>query len=230
MNKVFGILVLVLTVLMSSNLVSAADDMVYSSESTIAFKGACVYNGSYCSSSTMCNISAFYPNGAIYINNQPTTNQVTFYNRTLPQTFTLGQYSAKLVCYDPVAGFSGVEDFVFTVTSTGGTSGGNMTIFILLIAVAVIVFVMSFFMHNEYIGALSGFLLASAGMYLLIYGIGIETNLYTRGVGYVLIGLGIIIIMISTWEKVTSGDGYAIGSTKEDENDVFNYKQEKEAD
>lgn len=210
------------------NTVSAADGLVYPYSSQIQFKGGCTYNGTYCSSTTSCNITAFYPNGAVYVNNIPTTNQLTYFNATLPQVSTLGEYSAKLVCYDPIAGFSGTEEFTFKVTSTGGTQGGNLTIFLLLIGVSVIVFIISLVIKNEYVGALSAFLLTCSGLYLAIYGIGIEYNLYTKATGFILIGIGVVLIIMTAYTNITKGDGFATVSSKDnsDDNDIFNYKQE----
>jgi hypothetical protein len=208
--------------------VSAADGLIYTANTPIDFKGGCSYNGTYCSNSAQCNITAFYPQGGVYVNNLPTTNQISFYNATLPITNTLGEYSAKLVCYDN--GFSGTESFTFKVTSTGTTSGGNMTIFILLLVCALIVFVMSLLIANTYVGALSGFLLTGAGLYFTIYGIGIEANLYTNMLGFCIIGLGSVILIISTFKSVwgESNDGFSMSSDDNNDGSKFSHDSEPE--
>lgn len=216
--------------ILSFQSVAAADGLIYQSGEPIDFRGGCVVNGTYCSTTTSCNITAFFPGGAVYVNNLPTTNQRTFYNRTLPEVSVLGEYSAKLVCYDPVAGYAGTEDFTFKLTSTGTTGNGNLTIFILLISCSIIIFIVSLIIHNEYVGAISAFLLIAAGLYFTIYGIGIEANLYTNAIGFSMIGLGAVLLMICAYRVVTDGDGFNIGNkaTPSDDNDIFNFKQEED--
>jgi len=142
----------------------------------------------------------------------------------------LGEYSAKLVCYDPVAGYSGTEDFTFLLTSTGTAWSGNLTIFILLITCAIIVFIISLVIANEYVGAISAFLLIAAGLYFTIYGIGVEANLYTNAIGFSIIGLGAILLMICAYRVVADGDGFKVSKKADisDDNDIFNFKQEED--
>lgn len=193
--------------------------LTYQSGRPIDFRGDCNTNGTYCSPSTSCNLTAFYPGGAVYVDNVPTTNQISFYNRTLPAVNVLGLYSARWMCYDPVAGYAGENAYTFMVTSTGTAGGGNMIIFLLLLGVAVIVFGFSIFLKNEYVGAIASFLLLCSGLYFTIYGIGIEANLYTNAIGFVLIGVGAVLLIFCSYRAITAGEGFSMGA-KEKELDL----------
>jgi hypothetical protein len=220
---------ILLALLVATGSVIAAEDGLLYTSGIINFQGGCVWNGTACPSTTVCNLTAFYPGGGTFVNNLPTTNQLTFYNATLPSTNRLGIYQAKLVCFEPTIG-GGTQDFTFQVTSTGTTSGGNMTIFILLLVCALIVFVMSLLIANTYVGALSGFLLTGAGLYFTIYGIGIEANLYTNMLGFCIIGLGSVILIISTFKSVwgESNDGFSMSSDDNNDGSKFSHDSEPE--
>jgi hypothetical protein len=212
------------------SLVSAAD--IYTANVPIDFKSGCNYNQTFCPPTTVCNVTAFYPDGGLFVENQPMTNKFSFYNKTLPITNTLGTYSGRIVCFDSVSQFSGVQDFEFQVTTTGNTGGGNMTIFILLLAVASIILIISLVLSNIYMGFLSGIVYILGGLYINIYSIGIERNMFSTGVGMAIIGLGSIIFIMCAYKGITSEEGFNIGGNKEqgDSDDIYKYEQEADND
>lgn len=77
-----------------------AEDYVYKQNSVIDFKISCYNNGAYCSDTAECNLTLYYPNLSVMINNQLMTNQVNFHNYTLPDTSILGTYTSSVVCVD----------------------------------------------------------------------------------------------------------------------------------
>ena len=62
----------------------------------------CIINGSYCSSTAICNLTVLYPNSTILINNKLMQNQISFYNYTLPNTAFIGNYLCSTTCCDGV--------------------------------------------------------------------------------------------------------------------------------
>lgn len=232
MNKY--ILALITLIFMSTLAMAVEDGLIYKAGLPIEMKTSCIMNGTYCSGVTVCNITAVYPQtGEMYVNNQQLQNQISFYNLTLPYTNVLGEYSAKVVCYDPGSSLSGSQDFTFKVTTTGSTSNGSMTIFIFILAVSVVVLIISLLLSNVYLGFLSGIAFILSGLYNNIYGIGIEQNIYTIGIGMVIIALGTTILLMCGYNAMDGDLSFKIGGKKEggfDENDTYNYTQEKEAD
>jgi hypothetical protein len=228
------ILIVLSLILMSGLAIAAEDGLIYKAGNPIEMKTSCIINGSYCSPTTVCNITIVYPQtGDIYINNKQLQNQISFYNLTLPYTNQLGEYNAKVVCFDPTVAISGTQDFTFKVTTTGTTSNGNMTIFIFALAVAVIILIISLLLANIYLGFLSGITFTLSGLYNNIYGIGIENNVYTIGLGMVIMAVGATIMLMCGYNAMKEDNGFRLGGNANDgfdENDTFNYTQEKEAD
>ena len=221
--------------LLATSFVVAVDDTsTYLANTPIDFKSSCLYNGTYCSNVAVCNITLTYPQGGIYANNLQLQNQVSFYNRTLPATNYLGFYSGNIVCYDSVAGYSGSIPVSFQVTSTGNTQAGNLTIFLLLLGVSIVVLIISLLLSNIYVGFLGGISFILSGMYNNIYGIGIEQNMYTTGIGMLVIGVGVVIFIMCGYQAMNSNGeaGFSIGRKDDggDDNDIYNFTQEKEVD
>ena len=66
----------------------------------IDLKVQCIINGTFCSSNGLCNLTISYPNASLLINNQKMTNQISFYNYTLPTLTSFGVYSCSATCCD----------------------------------------------------------------------------------------------------------------------------------
>jgi hypothetical protein len=109
-NKLF-ILTLVI-IIISVSLTSA---QTFKQDSVIDIITSCTNNGSYCSVG-LCNITLFYPNNSIYLNNQEMTNQYSFFNYTIT-TNTLGSYSCNALCCD--GAYCNINNCDFIITPSG---------------------------------------------------------------------------------------------------------------
>ncbi len=106
-------------ILLVMPMVVAEPELRYQFNTDISINRPCFNNGSYCSPNSICNLTAFYPNGEILINNVEMTNQFSFYNVSLDKSVvnTLGIYSASSTCRDNTV--DGGDTFEFEVTADG---------------------------------------------------------------------------------------------------------------
>ena len=101
-------------------------------------KTSCINNGSYCAVG-LCNITLFYPNNSIYLNNQEMTNQYSFFNYTIT-TETLGNYNCNALCCDGVYCNINKCDFIITPSGTELTTPQSILYSVGLILSLVIFF------------------------------------------------------------------------------------------
>lgn len=228
-NKLILMLLFLVVSIVSMSNVSAGDDtLIFTAGDAIELKGGCIYNGTYCSSAARCNVTAFYPNGTIYINNYPMTNQINYYNASLNITYTLGTYNANLFCYDSANGYSGTQPFTFDVTTTGNNMNISLWISLVLGIVSILLLLFSMYSDNEYVGFMAGIAMAVTGSYIMMYGFAFVADTYTRTIGLVTIAIGIIVFMISAFNTV-GGNGSSLAAffgDKQKSKDEYDYFEE----
>lgn len=83
---------------------------------SIRFAKPCFFNGTYCSSAGQCNLTVFYPNNSVLLNNQIMTNSIYEHNISFVSN-ALGIHKADQVCKDQ--GFFASSTFYFDVTASG---------------------------------------------------------------------------------------------------------------
>jgi hypothetical protein len=194
-----SLLFLFVLVLLFAPVVSAAN---VDAEFTVPFnqkydlKRQCYNNGTYCSSSAVCNATVFYPNGNTLISNSEMTNQIAFHNYTFAQgdLNQLGLYKTGITCNDPSGDIIGnaFNDFFFEVTGDGQQSSP----FPYQIGIAVLAFALIVVGKiNEELG----FLQIMGSIAMVIFGVvtlwpgysGINySNLMGQGIGAIALGIG----------------------------------------
>lgn len=82
-------------------------------------KRACSDRGFYCDSNFGCNLTVFYPDGNIMIENRLMTNNISFRNVTIEQGLNteLGEHEAIMSCNNGTT--AGQETFAITITADG---------------------------------------------------------------------------------------------------------------
>lgn len=224
MAKVIGVLIIgIFIALIALASVSAASITVsrltydYKVGSQIDIKNPCYYNGANCPPTTTCAITVYDPNNAIIINNQQMTYSTAFFNYTLPDAnYSIGSYKCDMVC--TYAGVSGSQRFYLDIGS-----GGNMGLFLILALASLLLLLVGYLMENEYIGFISSTLFILTGLYALIYGVGNLSNLYTTGIGWVALGLGILFMMASAYSAIANGGFFKRDGGFEDSLDSDNW-------
>lgn len=205
MNKQLIMMIVMLLVINGVMFISA--QQTFQQDQPIDLKIQCIINGTYCSGSAFCNVTIQYPNGTLLVNNKGMTNQISFYNYSLPSTSNLGNYLCSATCCD--AGFCGTDsDCDYSITPTGDDRG--ISLFLILIICGFFLFAIDYFVETGYLTFLSGVVFVITGVYSMIYGIGFLSELWTRAIALVSIGVGFIFILGAAYDLVwgeDSGDG-----------------------
>jgi len=190
--------------------------MILASITTLPIQkvNTCVDLPQICSTCTYVNLSSIkYPDSSVnLINTLMTKNGVNF-NYSFCDTGQLGTYIVT-TCGDKDGTFQ-CSVYNFEITPTGGDRLNSLGIFIVLLVVSLVILVLGIIMKNGYVGFISGTLFMIAGVYSMIYGIGNLTDMWTRSVAFVLIGIGIM-LGISAGINIIGDTGFGIGKEEED--------------
>ena len=119
--------------------VHAAQTEVYKPYTPINLQFRCTLNGAIPSPSTTFNISLYYQNGSVYVNNTQTAAQGSGsfnYTVTFPSTET---YEVKMFCTDGTNSFSDEGYYIITPTGTQLSTSQSVT-YILIFIVSLIIF------------------------------------------------------------------------------------------
>jgi hypothetical protein len=147
---------------------------IFEYNNSIDLKPSCINNGTYCSSSAICNITINYPNGTVQINNDRMTNQGSFHNYTLNDSTILGTYFNTMVCNDN--GITGYDTFEFKITGNGREEAGGVVTSLFVIAfIFILIYLIIFLFYG--IG------------HIVELNIGLEDVAYNLGGYFALLGL-----------------------------------------
>lgn len=186
---------------------SASTYEVFKAGDTIDLKGSCIIAGDYCDNTAECYLTVNYPNGDLLVNNVLMTNNDNYHNYTLPNTLVTGVYTTLQKCCE--GAFCGTTDDIFEISSTGvqQRAVGTNTTLIVLGILSCIVIGIGFYLNNPYFGFIGGILMMLLGVYTMIYGFNNTTDIYTRGVAGVLIGLGLFFSIVAAYEWAVGDRG-----------------------
>ena len=165
---------------------------------------SCDIDGVPCDPATaVCNLTIRDPDDNYVVNYQPMT--VKFggdinYTLLTNQITQIGDYPGKINCMDN--GQNKTATFIMAITPTGKDTGYGL--FLILAIASIAILIMGIWAENEYVGFLAGTLFMVTGLYSLAYGISNLADLYTRAIGFICLGLGLI-FMIAAGYKVVEG-------------------------
>ena len=168
-----------------------------------------------------CNITSIIdPEKIVILGMVEMTKIDMVFNYTLNEynTSKLGTYIVNTMCYDGVNMLPG--SYTFDVTTTG--SSDNTKTILLVIGMALIMIILAFAFDSEYFAWPSGALFLISGLYVILNGFGSTQNLYSDGVGWVCLGLGLTILFASAFHY-TGGmlSAFGIEEKEKDEYDYF---------
>lgn len=168
----------------------------------ITYSKACFNNGTYCSSSAVCNYTFFRPNdNSVLINNVQASNNGSNHNITLFFD-TLGQWQIDMVCHD--GSLQGSETFYAQVTSDGTNT--SIMFLIIIFAIAFLLVLGGFLIPDAWITILGSFLGIFLGIWIIRNGIaGVQNLNITYAVGLILMFVSSYIAIASAWEMMNDG-------------------------
>ena len=151
-----------------------------------------------CNDATYITISSItYPNSTTAVNGTNMTSAGSgefYYDFNL--TEELGRYDVRGIsdgCEKTFATYFEVTPF------------GKLGVLIFLVVLSFIFLGFGMALKIPPLGFIGSVLLILSGMYAMIYGISDVTNLYTRGIGISLLGLGFILMVVSAYEWLSFG-------------------------
>lgn len=183
---------LVLTFLLVVPFSLAAVEETFQHNDKYDLKRLCDNNGSFCSSSAVCNVTILYPNGNYLVNNQRMTNSGSVHNYSITevQNNKLGFEKGIMSCTDGT--YSGADTFDIAITGDGNPYRDfpNQFVFIIVgFVLAGIGFVSERLRLFKHAG---GIILVVMGVLTLWPGYNFInwTTLVGKLIGFILIGLG----------------------------------------
>jgi len=158
-------------------------------------KDSCIEIPQVCLSCSYLKINIQYPNKTFAVVNQDMAlknSSTGLWSYYFCNTSELGKYE-----------ISGVGDL--DGVDTGFSSmwfeveGGDMKLFMFLLCISLVFLLFSFLFQSNWLSFSSGLLMAISGVYVMIYGLGYISDLYTRSIAYTLVGLGLFFTIVSSY-------------------------------
>lgn len=162
----------------------------------VDLKIQCIINGTFCSNTAKCNVSIQYPDGSLLVNNQQMTNQISFYNYTLPSSNTLGEYPCSATCCDGTN--CGTNGCNYLITPTGDSNNLGFYIMLTIIIIGLLVFGVA--TRNIPVTLIGGMITMSWGVYIAFNGFDVFKNAATEFLSIGIIALGAIWVAIAGLE------------------------------
>lgn len=200
------VMVLLALCVFSLTIVSAAD-LTFPINTQIDLKRPCFNNNSFCSTSAFCNLTMFYPDGELWINNNQTTNQISFYNFTLQKSDNkkFGVHQAIMVCCDPNGDIKGCGKDTFTIEVTGDGQSFNVFPYQFIILIGGILLIISGKWKEELrlFKHLGSIIVLIIGVVTLYPGYGFlnYSNLIGQVVGFSAIGFGFYFLVEDSFSR-----------------------------
>jgi hypothetical protein len=178
----------------------------------------CVQLIQTCSNCSYNNISSvLYPNSTQALGQVAMVKTGTNFVYTFCNTSSLGSYIVN--GFGDVEGTLTVWAYDFEITTTGNSNNNTIPLFLALGGFIILIF--AFALKNNYLGFMSGILFIILGIYVIIYGLGFISDLYTQTVGYVSIGMGLFIFLASAYSAINETGinllGKSIGGDGDDD-------------
>ena len=140
-------------------------------------------------------------------------------------TTILGKYTVTGTCTDGI----NIVPFAYTfpVTTTGRSDSLSFWISLILIILSLIIIVIAFMWDNLYVAFIAGTLFIMTGILITTKGFGSILDIYSNAVGIIILGLGLIIFLATSFhygEDLSSAFG--LEKKEKDPHDYFNDEDE----
>jgi len=115
------LIIFVLVLIIFVNVASAVEPTdIFRQDATADIKFSCLdeTTGNPCDSSYACNITVFYPDGRLLVDNLQSQRRTSYYNYTVSDSSTLGFYKYQTYCYNGSEGGYSPELY-YLINTTG---------------------------------------------------------------------------------------------------------------
>jgi len=149
-----------------------------------------------CSNCSFVNISSVtYPDSLLASGQVEMVKQGLYYYYTFCNTDKQGTYLVN--GYGDLDGTNEVFSYSFVINPVGGLEN-NTYIFLILIILSIGLLILALVSKNNLFSIISGLSFMVSGVYSMIYGFGLITNVYTRMGSFIILGIGMILTIISS--------------------------------
>jgi len=151
-----------------------------------------------------CNITIRDTEDNVLVNSESMTyNDGGLFNYTLTNTSDLGEYPTSVSCTNNAD--NGFTIFTFEVTPTGDVQKSILENAVMIVfgLLAVFLLVLGIYTGVPWLGFMGSIMFLLGGIYTMIYGFNNITDMYTRGVGVTLLGVGLIFMFSSAYEWIS---------------------------
>ena len=205
MKKEFIIFSIVLSLLVLAPLVSAEASYIFKQGEDINFSIQ-VFNSdnSKATAATSCYFSLKNPSAGVLVDDSLMNFHAGgYYGYWLDSYQTVnvsGDYPTTIRCDDGAD--YGYSSFAIMISPTGSKQYSifQNPLLLVFVSLGMILILMGVLFKLPTLGFLGGVLILLSGVYTMIYGLNNITDMYTRSIGLVLIGLGFIISLMAAFE------------------------------
>lgn len=201
-SKMAKLKVIMLMVLLMIPIISAAPSYIFKQSEPSDLKISCFdINNNLCNNAVTCYLTVHKPDQSNLYSNVTMTqsSNLDYWNYTLTGLDDNGNYATIVRCIGNTTGFS---TFTFEVNPTGAvqTSILNNPMLLILGILALILIGMGVHFNSPWFGFIGSIMFVLGGVYTMIYGFNNVTDIYTRGISVVFIGVGIIFMFLAAYE------------------------------
>ena len=191
-------------ILLVPTLVSASDFFKYGEQ--VELRRECFNDGDLCDVTFSCSLTTYNPNGSVILDNVAMVRETSYYNYNLSGVDN-GEYRNRMTCTDGTD--SGSEIFYFSITPSG--DDGDYKLFLIIGLGAIILLSFAYIFKDNILGFISGVMFIVLGVYVMIYGVGDISDIYTRTISFVSIGLGLMFSIASAYNQIENSKENSIG-------------------
>ncbi len=175
---------------------------VFEVNNLIVYSKPCINNGTYCTSSAICNYTFYDNDNTILFNNVLAENVgadgASIWQFNLSQNST-GLYKVDMVCLD--FNNQGSETLYYEVTGDGLLN--SLAFYIIILAIGFGIIILGFSLKDAPITIFGSFVLFFVSLYTLFNGIaGTKDPVTTWAIGLILLGISMYVSVRSAYELI----------------------------
>jgi hypothetical protein len=176
----------------------------------------CVELKQTCANCSFVNVTTIiFPDSSTATINDVMTKSGSGFNYTFCNNTMLGNYIVNGIG-DP-QGVLTIYAYDYSITTTGNNAPYTIPLFLGL--AAFILLIMGFWIKNNYVVFIAGTLFVVLGLYLIIYGLSIISDMYTTALAWVTLGIGLLLLLASSYSAINDSNINLFGISRGNDDD-----------